>query len=68
MAPSDDRMEHVDRLAKHAVQVAAGLLPADSPPDFIRPEGSDALVNGLPWWFGFDYKPTPEALIEFPSQ
>jgi hypothetical protein len=28
-------------------------------------EGDDALVDGLPWWFGPGYKPTPEALAEF---
>ena len=51
----------------HAVQVQDGLIPADSPPDFVRPEGDDALVDGLPWWYGgkANYKPTSEALAEF---
>ena len=53
------------RIILHAVQVQDGLIPTDSPPDFVRPEGEDALVDGLPWWFGPDYKPTPEAIAEF---
>ena len=49
------------------MQVAEGLIPKDSPPTFVRPKGEDALVDGLPWWFGgrANYKPTPEALAEF---
>lgn len=46
----------------HVEQVTQGLIPADSPPTFTLPEGDDALVDGLPWWFGPDYHPTPEAL------
>lgn len=54
--------ELADRLHEHMQQVASGLIPADSPATFLKPEGQAALVNGLPWWFGPDYKPTPEAL------
>ena len=51
----------------HIEQVEAGLIPQDSPPMFVRPEGEDALVDGLPWWFGGleHYRPTPEAIAEF---
>jgi hypothetical protein len=53
-------------IAKHARQVAEGLIPADSPPTFVRPEGDDALdERGLPWWFGPDYHPTERAIEEF---
>jgi hypothetical protein len=63
---SADR-ERMMRDMLHAVQVQEGLIPPDSPPDFVRPEGDDALVDGLPWWFGgkANYQPTPEALAEF---
>ncbi len=48
----------------HVEQVDAGLIPADSPPGFIRPEGDDALVDGLPWFYGpgFDRAEALEAL------
>jgi hypothetical protein len=36
-------------VAVHNQQVAAGLLPPDSPPDFVIPEGLSE--QGLPWWF-----------------
>ena len=51
----------------HAAQVQDGLIPADSPPGFVRPEGKGALVDGIPWWFGgkANFNPTPEALAEF---
>ena len=39
------------------------LIPADSPDDFTVPQPLDE--QGLPWWFGPDYKPTPEALAAF---
>ena len=51
------------RIMLHAVQVQDGLIPADSPDDFVKPEGDAALdENGLPWWFGPNFCPTPEAL------
>jgi len=67
---------HLDRIAaltRHDVQVEEGILPA-SPPSgwtgtpedwatFSLPQPPDA--HGLPWWFGPDYKPTPEAIEEF---
>ena len=57
---------HIRLLMKHREQVDAGLIPKDSPPDFVRPEGDDALdERGLPWWFGPDYHPTERALAEF---
>lgn len=54
-----------DRMTLHLQQVQAGLIPEDSPVDFVRPEGDDALVDGKPWWFGPDYNATPEANNEF---
>jgi hypothetical protein len=66
MAASPEAHAYVHRLFKHAEQVQAGLLPADSPPDFVRPEGADALdERGLPWWYGPSWNPTPEAIAEF---
>jgi hypothetical protein len=67
MSGDEEAEAYVATLAKHAIQVEEGLIPADSPPTFLRPEGEDALVDGLPWWFGgkANYKPTPEALAEF---
>ncbi len=57
---------NLDLLEQHCIQVEQGLIPADSPPTFIRPEGDDALdERGLPWWFGPGYHPTPEALESF---
>jgi hypothetical protein len=38
------------KVALHNQQVAAGLLPADAPPDFVIPEGG-LNEDGLPWWF-----------------
>lgn len=58
----EERMRHN---MLHAIQVQEGLIPEDSPPAFVRPEGDDALVDGLPWWFGPDYSPTSEAIAEF---
>ena len=64
--PSNEAMEQTDAIAKHAQQVAEGLLPSDSPPTFVRPEGDDALdERGLPWFYGPLYSPTPEAIAAF---
>lgn len=58
--------ERVAQLEKHVHQVAEGLTAAGSPPDFLLPEGANALNDrGLPWWFGSDFRPTKEALEEF---
>jgi hypothetical protein len=67
MAVSDEDRNRMNRNMLHAVQVQEGVIPADSPPDFVRPQGEGALVDGLPWWFGgkANYKATPEALAEF---
>lgn len=62
---SQEAHDHIRRLMKHREQVDAGLIPKDSPPDFVRPEGDDALVDGKPWWYGPDYHPTERALEEF---
>lgn len=41
-------------VAKHAAQVAAGLIPKDSPRWFVK---QDAVNDaGLPWWFPPDFK------------
>lgn len=67
MTLSDADRQRMRRNMLHAAQVQDGPIPADSPPDFVRPEGEAALVDGLPVWFGgkANYKPTPEALAEF---
>lgn len=64
---SKEAHDEVRRMFEHMQQVEAGLIPADSPPDFVRPEdGLGGGPNGdLPWWFPPDYKPTEEALKEF---
>jgi hypothetical protein len=65
MATTPEDHAYFDRVFKHIEQVEAGLIPADSPPDFVRPEGEDGMVNGLPSWFGPDYHPTEAALKSF---
>jgi len=41
--------------ALHDERVQKGLLPPDSPEDFVIPEGC-VNENGLPWWFPPDFK------------
>ena len=66
MAATPEAHARIERMMLHIQQVDAGLIPADSPPDFVRPEGDRAHdERGLPWWFGPDYHPTPQALAEF---
>ena len=67
---SEEAHKHIRLLMKHREQVDAGLIPKDSPPDFVRPEGDAALVDALPWWYGgtTNYKPTPEALAAFSTR
>jgi hypothetical protein len=56
---SEEAHKHIRLLMKHREQVDAGLIPNDSPPDFVRPEGDDALdERGLPWFHGPSYSPT----------
>ena len=64
---SQDAHDKIEKLVTHQDQVDAGLIPKDSPPTFVRPEGDDVLIDGLPWWFGgkSNYRPTPESLAEF---
>lgn len=67
--PSQEAFDHVDAIVKHAQQVSAGLIPADSPTDFVRPEGDAALDSkGRPWWFGSSYSPTEEAIKAFAGE
>ena len=49
---------------QHMREVEAGLIPADSPPDFVRSDWKPG-PGGLPGWFGPDYHPTPEAIAAF---
>lgn len=63
MALSPEDEERMQRGILHAAQVQDGLIPEDSPDDFTVPQPADS--RGLPWFFGPDYKPTPEALAEF---
>lgn len=62
MVDRDKIRDDVELQMKHLKQVEAGLIPEDSPPTFVRPEGDAALVDGKPWWMGPDYHPTEEAL------
>lgn len=59
----DDLKARAERLKLHCEQVMAGLIPPDAPPMFTLPQPVDD--RGLPWWFGPDYHPTPEALEAF---
>ena len=52
--PSQEAFEHVDRLAQHVIEVEAGLIPASSPPPFVRADWTPG-PNGQPGWFGPDY-------------
>jgi hypothetical protein len=63
MSLSHADWERMHRNMLHAAQVQNGLIPADSPPDFTLPQPLDS--KGLPWWFGPDYDPTPEAIGAF---
>lgn len=66
MSGQEEAKKRVETLAKHAMQVAEGLIPMASPPTFVRPEGDDALNDhGLPWWIPPEYRPTERALEEF---
>jgi hypothetical protein len=65
MSGDEEAKKHVDTLAKHAMQVAEGLIPVNSPPTFLRPEGDNVLnERGLPWLMPAEY-PTERALEEF---
>ncbi len=58
--------ELADRQMRHVGQVLAGVIPADSPADFVLPEGEAALVDGRPWWWG-PVNPDVETLILGPD-
>jgi hypothetical protein len=38
MSGDEEAKKHVDTLAKHAMQVAEGLIPVNSPPTFLHPK------------------------------
>lgn len=59
----DEARALVDRLCRHAQQVLDGEIPANSPATFTLPQPVDS--RGLPWWFGDQYAPTPEAIESF---
>lgn len=63
MATSEAHLTTARQIIEHAIQVGGGLIPEVSPPDVTLPQPTDR--HGLPWCFGPDYKPTPEALAEF---
>ncbi len=56
MPVTPEATEYVDRLVQHIKEVEAGLIPADSPVDFIRSDWQPD-ENGKPGWFGPDWKP-----------
>lgn len=62
MAVTPEATEHVDRLIQHIAEVNAGLIPADSPVDFIRSDW-EPDENGRPGWFGPNWDPD-EATID----
>ena len=51
----------VERLHQHNIQVAAGLIPEDSPPTWTT-QDQKPDEKGLPWWLGPNYNPSPEML------
>ena len=56
MPDTPEALELADRINQHNKEVAAGLIPADSPPTFIRADWKPN-ENGLPGWFPPDFKP-----------
>lgn len=49
-------IDEQERREQHDHEVAEGLIPADSPPDFIRADWGKAEDHGnRPGWFGPDY-------------
>lgn len=70
---SPEVKESVAKVMLHALQVDAGLLPRHPPAGWVGTPAAWATFtlprepdDGLPWWFGPDYSPTPEA-FEPPS-
>jgi len=51
----DELLSKKQKMALHTLQVEQGLLPPDSPKDFVIPEGG-LNEQGLPWWFPPDFK------------
>ena len=43
-------------MLQHEKEVEAGLIPADSPPDFVRADWKPG-PGGVPGWFGPDFRP-----------
>jgi hypothetical protein len=43
--------DHLDKMLQHESEVAAGLIPADSPPDFVYADWKPG-PGGVPGWFG----------------
>jgi hypothetical protein len=60
-------LEPDQKKSLHAQQVAAGMLPADSPPDFVIPE-SGLNADGLPWWFPPGFKAFEVTIDGEPAQ
>ena len=54
----------VKRMYQHQVEVEQGLIPADSPVDFVRADWKPD-VKGFPGWYGPDYDPTERERKEF---
>ena len=55
MPDTPEALELADRINQHNKEVAAGLIPEDSPPTFIRADWKPN-ENGLPGWFPPDFK------------
>ena len=56
MAITPEASDHLDRMLRHQKEVAAGLIPADSPVDFIRSDWQPD-ENGKPGWFSPAWNP-----------
>ena len=61
MAVTQKASDMLDRQLQHMKEVEAGLIPADSPPTFIRADWKPNS-KGAPGWFGPDWKPSEQAI------
>ena len=62
MAVTPEAKVHQIKLLQHEKEVAAGLIPEDSPPDFIRADWGKAEEHGgRPGWYGPRWDPEEAA-------
>ena len=54
----------VKKMFQHIQEVEAGLIPEDSPVDFVRSDWKPD-ARGFPGWYGPDYDPNERQRAEF---